>query len=410
MSQGCAALDRRAMSRAPPFRPTILPAELHACDDAEAATARAQQAQVAAEDRTRKVLEAARMTTWEWTGHGQCRVEGTALPAGSTGTPMDAEAFLAHVHPDDRLRVRDAVQEALVAPHPYEIEFRLQSDDGLRWYQARGDSFLDPTGVARTTGVLVDVTALKDATLAHQRLTEELERQVAERTEALATANRELEAFAWSVSHDLRAPLRAIDGFSALLEEDAGAGLDATARGYLGRIRAAAHRMGELIDDLLMLSRVTRSDLVTSEIDLTRLAEDVVAELRAKPGAGDRAVEVTIQRGMHAPGDARLVRIVMENLLANAWKFTRARAQAHVTVEQDADGTVRVLDDGVGFDVGQKHRLFVPFQRLHGPEPYEGSGIGLAIVQRIVLRHAGQVGAESRPGGGAMFWFRLGNV
>jgi signal transduction histidine kinase len=255
--------------------------------------------------------------------------------------------------------------------------------------------------------------AHKDAALLHQRLAEQLERQIMERTEVIASANRELEAFAWSVSHDLRAPLRAVDGFSALLEEDASAMLDATARGYLGRIRAAAQRMAELIDDLLLLSRVTRADLTVTDIDLTRLAEEVIADLRAKPAAGrdhERSVEVTLQHGMHARGDIRLVRILLENLLANAWKFTRARTQAHISVEQAPDGSVRVLDDGVGFDEAQRHRLFIPFQRLHGPEPYEGSGIGLATVQRIALRHAGQVGAEIRPGGGAVFWFKLGTV
>lgn len=376
---------------------------------ARAESTEARHAQATTEARYQFALAAAHMTTWEWSATGACRLDGSDLPGTAVGVAMDQETFLGTVHPEDRQRVLAAVHDALHHPHAYVIEFRIVTPGGIRWIEAHGDAFQDPSGEPRTMGVLVDITDHKDATLLHQRLAEQLERQVIERTEAIATANRELEAFAWSVSHDLRAPLRAIDGFSSLLEEDAGTSLDATSRGYLARIRGAAQRMGELIDDLLMLSRVTRTDLTVTEIDLSRLAEEVIADLRAKQTATgtERQVTVDIQRGMHARGDARLVRIVLENLLANAWKFTRARAQAHIVVEQAEDGTVRVVDDGVGFDMGQRHRLFVPFQRLHSPEPYEGSGIGLATVQRIVLRHAGQVGAESRPDGGAVFWFRL---
>jgi signal transduction histidine kinase len=397
-------------------RPTALEtcrAELAAAqEDVE----RARRAQRAAEDRYHRVLASARMTTWEWTATGTCRLEGTSLPGTAVGAPMDHDAFLARVHPDDRERVRAAVHDALARPHPYVFDFRVcTEDDGIRWMQAHGDAFLDPEGIPRTTGVLVDVTAQVEATLAHTRLTEDLERQVAERTHAIAASNRELEAFAWSISHDLRSPLRAIDGFSALLEEDAAETLDPAARHHLARIRAAVRRMEELIDDLLMLSRVTRSELTVTDVDLTRLAGEVVAGLRAKPERVEQegpapSVRVELQPDMRVRGDARLLRIVLENLLGNAWKFTRARPDARIEVEQDPDGTVRIGDNGAGFDMGQRHRLFVPFQRLHAPQPYEGSGIGLAIVQRIVARHGGEVGAESGPTGGAQFWFRLGNA
>lgn len=232
-----------------------------------------------------------------------------------------------------------------------------------------------------------------------------MDRTIAERTEALTATNRELEAFVWSVSHDLRAPLRVIDGYCALLEEDAGPSLDGVARGHLQRVRAAAQRMGQLVDDLLRLSRVSRGELAYDDVDVSRMAEEVNAALTAsEPG---RAVVFTVEPGLRAWADARLLRIVLENLLSNARKFSRGRDPAHVSVSRRSDGAIVVEDDGVGFDPAQGDRLFAPFQRLHPPQPYEGSGIGLAIVQRIVLRHGGQVGAEGAPGVGARFWFRM---
>ncbi|MEN9785139.1 MAG: hypothetical protein RLZZ299_403 [Pseudomonadota bacterium] len=232
-----------------------------------------------------------------------------------------------------------------------------------------------------------------------------METTIAERTEALSATNRELEAFVWSVSHDLRAPLRIIDGYCAILEEDAGPKLDEVARGHLQRVRAAAQRMGQIVDDLLRLSRVSRGELACDDVDVSRMAEEVhAAQAASEP---DRGVVFRVEPGLRAWADARLLRIVLENLISNARKFTRARTPGHVSVYRRSDGAIVVEDDGVGFDPALADRLFAPFQRLHPPQPYEGSGIGLAIVQRIVLRHGGQVGAEGAPGAGARFWFRL---
>jgi signal transduction histidine kinase len=234
-------------------------------------------------------------------------------------------------------------------------------------------------------------------------------RMVEAHARELEAANKDLEAFSYSVSHDLRAPLRAIDGFSQALLEDHAAALDERGREHLGRVRAAAQRMGELIDDLLQLSRVSRAELVRAPVDLGALAREVAAELaQREPG---RSVSLAIGEGLRAEADRRLARIVLENLLGNAWKFTARRAAARIEVGAGAaaDGapTFFVRDDGAGFDPRYAHKLFAPFQRLHGAAEFPGTGIGLAIVQRIVDRHGGRAWAEGEPGRGAVFWFTL---
>jgi signal transduction histidine kinase len=262
-------------------------------------------------------------------------------------------------------------------------------------------------GMERTIARRTDAAeeALRASEARNADVIARMETTIAERTEALSATNRELEAFVWSVSHDLRAPLRIIDGYCAILEEDAGPMLDDVARGHLQRVRAAAQRMGQLVDDLLRLSRVSRGELACDEVDVTGMAEEVNAALAvSEPG---RAVDFQVEPGLRVWADARLLRIVLENLLSNARKFTRGRNPAHVRVFRRPDGAVVVEDDGVGFEPAQAGRLFAPFQRLHPPQPFEGTGIGLAIVQRVVLRHGGQVGAEGTPGVGARFWFRL---
>jgi signal transduction histidine kinase len=235
----------------------------------------------------------------------------------------------------------------------------------------------------------------------------------AARTEAdqrsieLRAANAELEAFSYTVSHDLRGPLRSIDGFSeALLEENASQ-LDQSGRANLDRVRAASRRMGGMIDDLLELSRASRAELVRTDIDLTAMAGDVVSELRAADR--DRSVEVDIEPDLRAVGDARLVRVVLDNLLGNAWKFSRDRAPGHISLRRadEADGVFVVADNGAGFDAELAGRLFAPFQRLHSGDDYPGTGIGLATVERIVVRHGGWIVGDGRPGEGARFTFCL---
>ena len=235
-------------------------------------------------------------------------------------------------------------------------------------------------------------------------LNEELERSVRD----LRALNNEMESFAYAVSHDLRAPLRSIDGFSQILVEDKAEALGDDGRELLGRVRAAASRMGELIDDLLDLSRVSRHDLVVDNIDLGRIAASVVDELRTRDP--ERLVEVSIEVPERASGDPRLLRVVLTNLLANAWKFTRDRRPAHICFGAEAmtDATrFFVRDDGVGFDPKYADKLFGAFQRLHSATQFEGTGIGLATVQRIIHRHGGSVWAESEPDKGATFSFTL---
>jgi two-component system NtrC family sensor kinase len=233
-------------------------------------------------------------------------------------------------------------------------------------------------------------------------------RQIAEARAAmadeLARRNRELEAFSYSVSHDLRAPLRGIDGFGLALLEDYGDRLDARGLDYLERIRSSAQRMGELIDDLLSLAKVTRADISLGVLDVSALAASVVAELRARHPS--REIEVVIAPALTVRADARLMRAVVENLLGNAWKFTGKAAAARIEVGACADGFY-VRDNGAGFDMRYATKLFQAFQRLHSEQEFEGTGIGLATVHRIIERHGGRIGATSELGRGATFEITL---
>ena len=225
----------------------------------------------------------------------------------------------------------------------------------------------------------------------------------------LAAANAELEAFSYSVSHDLRAPLRAIDGFSHALLEDAGERLTRDDQALLARVRAGAQRMAQLIDDLLRLARISRLPLAIREVDLSALAETIARELWARDP--DRPVRCEIEPGLHARGDGQLLRIVLENLLGNAWKFTRRQPAPRIELGTENGGPERVYfvrDNGAGFDMTFADKLFGPFQRLHSEREFEGTGIGLATVARVVHIHGGRIWAESELGRGAIFRFTLG--
>ena len=265
---------------------------------------------------------------------------------------------------------------------------------------------LRPNQVAVT---FMDVTERKWAEEAVHQLNIDLEARVRLRTADLEAANRELEAFAHSVSHDLRAPLRGIDGWSLALLEDYGERLDTQARIYLDRVRSEAQRMGKLIDDLLHLSRVSRAELAPSAVNLTSLAETIVARLReANPG---RSLEFIIAPRLECVGDARLLEAALTNLLDNAVKFTGPRPQARIEFGQtkcNGKPTFFVGDNGVGFDMAYAGMLFAPFQRLHKASEFPGTGIGLATVQRVIHRHGGQIWAEARVGQGATLYFTVG--
>jgi signal transduction histidine kinase len=226
--------------------------------------------------------------------------------------------------------------------------------------------------------------------------------------EELESKNEDLEAFSYSVSHDLRAPLRIIDGFSAALLEDCGDALDDVGRDHLRRVRGAARRMGELIDDLLQFSRIGRADLHRSAVDVSRLVDVVVGDLRRSDEA--RAVDVVVEGGMVAQADPQLLRVVLENLLGNAWKFTSKTTGARIevrTTTKDGASAFQVRDNGAGFDMTFAPKLFSPFQRLHTEAEFPGTGIGLATIRRIVERHGGHVWAEASVGQGAILTFTL---
>lgn len=232
---------------------------------------------------------------------------------------------------------------------------------------------------------------------------------VSERNRAeLEASNLELEAFSYSVSHDLRAPLRAIDGFSQAVLEEHGGKLDAQGLQDLQRVRAAASRMGALIEDMLILSRTTRAEMKRQSVDLSAVCEEIVAGLREEHR--DRKVEVAIASGVIAQGDLGLVRAALANLLSNAWKFTGRRDHASIQFGAQpirGDLVFFIRDNGEGFDMKYADRLFAPFQRLHSPDEFPGTGVGLATVQRIVRRHGGKIWAESEPGVGSTFYFTL---
>jgi light-regulated signal transduction histidine kinase (bacteriophytochrome) len=225
----------------------------------------------------------------------------------------------------------------------------------------------------------------------------------------LEIINKEIESFSYSVSHDLRAPLRAIDGFSQALIEDFAGKLDDRGQDYLRRVRHGAQRMALLIDDMLKLSRVTRAEFRREEVDLTALAREVADELRrAYP---DREVELSVGEELRVLGDARLLRIAIENLLGNAWKFTQERSPARIELggrsHPDGPPAYFVRDNGVGFDMAYSDKLFGAFQRLHNVREFPGTGIGLATVQRVVRKHGGRVWAEGEMDKGATFYFTL---
>ena len=290
---------------------------------------------------------------------------------------------------------------------PHEIEV-----NGNRWLQITETE----TRSGGIVSVYNDITALKEREEELQRLNEVLEDRIAERTAELAAANqeltvanRELESFSYSVSHDLRAPLRAMAGYSSILLEESAKHFDPESAKHLERIHAGAMRMGGLIDDLLRLSRIGRWEMNRQDFDFSSLATSAAAE--AAEAYPEHRVEVAVEPGMRANGDPGLVHTILENLLGNAWKFSSRTDGARVEVGRqvrDGEPAYFVRDNGAGFNMAYADKLFRPFQRLHRPDEFEGTGIGLSIVQRAVARHGGRVWAESEEDRGATFWFTLG--
>lgn len=293
-----------------------------------------------------------------------------------------------------------------LACHVDDVEYEVVRKDGSRFYaSASAVAVCDEAGtLLMVRSTLFDVTARRqvEAELA------KLNQRLADRAADLEAANRELEAFSYSVSHDLRAPLRAMDGFSRILDEEYSERLNAEGRGMLRRISAAADRMAGLIDDLLQLSRLTRQEMHVREVDVSAEAAEIIADLqRATP---QRQVDCRVAPGLTAQADPGLLHAALFNLLENAWKYTRTVPRAEIEVGRgdcNDHNAFFIRDNGIGFDPQYADRLFTPFQRLHSDPRFEGSGIGLATVKRVILRHGGRVWARSQPGQGASFYFTL---
>jgi signal transduction histidine kinase len=323
--------------------------------------------------------------------------------AGRTRSEIVGARMTSSGELDERTRAYfEAAAAAIGDGRPARSELHVRSEDLHELLEAY------PIGDDVWALAALDITERVHAEEEVQRLNADLERRVAARTAQLEDTNRELESFSHAVSHDLRAPLRAVDGFSEILIEDYGASLDATGQSHLRRIRGGAQHMSGLIDGLLSLSRLNREELRVERVDLSALAADIVAALREADGG--RRVEVVIARGLSAECDPRLTRVALENLLTNAWKFSARRDPAHIEVGRLVEGETTwffVRDDGAGFDMSYAGNLFGAFQRLHRQDEFEGTGIGLATVQRIVHRHGGSIRAEGAVDRGATFLFTL---
>jgi len=366
-----------------------------------------------AEERLRLALSAGRMGIWELVVEENALVLSPELQAildiKQDRFDRSIAAFLKRVYPEDRRGVLKSLARAIRQATDPELEFRfLTQGQSPGWLLARGRLYRDANGrPARLVGVGIDVTAQKRAELEVLRLNAELERRVAERTAQLQATNKELEAFCYSVSHDLRAPLRSIRGFTEVLLEHYQSQLDARGQEFLRRACESSNHMDELIESLLKLSRVGRSDLSRRVVDLSDLATNIAEELQSSDRS--RAVKFKIEPGLCVKGDEHLLRIALENLMRNAWKFTSKRDQAQIEFgfAGPPNNGWFVRDNGAGFDPAYTDRLFGVFQRLHSSTEFTGTGVGLATVQRIISRHGGRVWATGAVDRGATFYFSL---
>jgi len=314
------------------------------------------------------------------------------------------------VHPEDLPVFRAECARAVASQKPFSLEYRVRHRDGSQvFFQDNGYPLINPDGqISSIVGFRMDITARKHDEEKIRHMNTELERRVQERTAQLQFANQEMEAFCYSISHDLRAPLRSIRSFSEIVLQEYGAKMEGRGEEYLKRACESAGRMNQLLDDLLRLSVISRGELQREEVDLGELARGIVSGLKSTEP--QRRVKFKHERVLSARGDARLLQIALGNLLSNAWKFTSRKREAVVefgATRQDGKRVFFVRDNGEGFDMEWKNRLFGVFERLHSAQDFPGTGIGLAIVQRVIQRHGGRIWAEGKRGQGATFYFTL---
>lgn len=330
---------------------------------------------------------------------------------GYTIAEMQQLNFAEVTHPEDIARSQEIIRCLLADEQSnYRVEKRYIHKNGkIIWAEVNTTLLRNKDG-----SPLYFITSIADineriqAAEELRKYHEQLEDLVTKRTFELLSMNKELESFSYSVSHDLRAPLRAMDGFSQIFLEEYGDKVDAVGKGYLLRIQNASQRMGELIDNMLKLARITRAELNVQTLNLSELVRAILHEL--SQNQPERSVAVIVQDGMIGQGDRHLLTIALENLLGNAWKFTSKQPNASIEFGmdvQDAQSVYFVRDNGVGFDMQYVEKLFTPFQRLHLEKDYPGTGIGLSIVQRIIQRHGGRIWVEAAVGQGATFYFTL---
>lgn len=321
------------------------------------------------------------------------------------------EAYLTMIHPDDKQRVIDATNRVFHEHVPYSHDERIFRPDGsMRYLHTWAHPVLDEEGkLTRLVGVCQDITDQKLAEQQVRELNADLERRVAERTRTIENSLRDVEAFNATVSHDLRAPLSVIQLSCEMVRMEDTAALPAGVTDKLARIERAVAFMTALVNDLLTLAQVGHATIERREIDLSALAEEIAANLRtAHP---EREASIEVHPHLRCSGDPALLRAAMQNLLGNAWKYSSrvpvARLEVGALENSSGRRTFFVRDNGAGFDMKHAHRLFAPFERLHEASEFEGTGIGLCAVHRIVERHGGRVWAESAPGEGATFFFEL---
>ena len=321
----------------------------------------------------------------------------------------DGRSYLDYVHPDDRAEASRRYEEARNGGI-YKTEFRLiQADGSVRWVFGAGRGYLDDTGTQRRIhGITIDITEQKKIQAELEKLNAELELRIASRTASLERTNEQLEAFSYSVAHDLRSPLRSIHAFSSIVLDENKDRLDAESVDYLGRVKNAALHMSKLVDDLLKLARVSKIEPAYRNVNLAPIARTIATSLAES--APQRTEQVQVSPDMSANCDPHLLEIVLTNLIGNAWKFTSKTAAASISVgmeTKDGKSVYFVRDNGAGFDMTFSEKLFTPFQRLHGQNEFDGTGIGLSIVKRIIEKHGGKVWIESAPNQGTTVSFTL---